>query len=44
LPSHGYCRAKGNKMRPCMEMMLRGLFGLIGVRYNHHVLTITLIG
>lgn len=31
-------------MRPCMEMILRGLFGLIGVRYIHYVLTITLIG
>jgi len=27
-----------------MEMMLRELFGLIGVRYIHHVLAITLIG
>jgi hypothetical protein len=31
-------------MRPCMEMILRGLFGLIGVRHIHHVLTTTLIG
>lgn len=27
-----------------MEMILRGLFGLIGVRYIHHVLITTLIG